>query len=39
MQKWIVPLASPISSVNEVETTISDGWAMLANCGCISERT
>ena len=38
MQKWIVPLLSPISSVNEVDTTISLGVAMLANCGCISER-
>jgi hypothetical protein len=38
MQKWIVPVVSPISSVKLVDTTISLGVAMLANCGCISER-
>ena len=38
MQKCIVPVVSPISSVKLVVTTISLGVAMLANCGCISER-
>jgi hypothetical protein len=38
MQKCTVPVVSPISSVNEVATTISLGVAMLANCGCISWR-
>ena len=38
MQKYTLPLVSPISSVNEVETTISLGVAILANWGCISER-
>ena len=33
-----MPLVSPISSAKEVVTTISLGEAMLANCGCISER-
>jgi hypothetical protein len=32
------PEVSPISSVKLVATTISLGVAMLANCGCISER-
>ena len=35
---WTVPLLSPMSSVNELATTISPGAAMLANWGSISER-
>jgi hypothetical protein len=38
MQKCTAPVVSPISSVKLVDTTISPGVAMLANCGCISER-
>ena len=38
MQKWMLPLASPSSRAKLLATTTSDGVAMLANCGCISER-
>ena len=38
VQKSTAPVVSPISSVKLVATTISLGVAMLANCGCISER-
>ena len=38
MQKCTEPELSPISSVKCVDTTISPGVAMLANCGCMSER-
>ena len=34
----VTPVVSPISSVKLEVTTISPGAAMLANCGCISER-